>query len=153
MTNQGIIIFDSLTELYSRVGHHLFDQLKNIRAISCSTRFVPVWGVAHFGISPDFPTGFDYLSDGLIDLRFEKTLMETGILVKQLRVRRMSGVKSYPIWVSFRIEPQRGCVTTPNLIEDLKTELGKLHIQLTTLSGEAQLRAKTTENNTKKANS
>jgi len=145
MINRGIIIFDSLTELFSRVGDRLYTNLKNIRAIACSLRFVPVWGVAHFGISNVFPSGFDYLSDGLIDLRFEKTLMEKGILVKQLRVRRMSGVKSYPIWVSFRIEPPRGCVTTPRLIDDLKREIGELDTKLTQLSGEAQMRTKLTE--------
>lgn len=145
MINRGIVIIDSLTELYSRVGAQLFNNLKNIRAIACSTRFVPVWGVAHFGISTEFPSGFDYLSDGLIDLRFEKSLMETGILVKQLRVRRMSGVKSYPIWVSFRIESQRGCVTTARLIDDLKVEIGELDSKLTQLSGADQKQTKETE--------
>ena len=145
MINQGVVIFDSLTELFSRVGSPLFTNLKNIRAIACSCRFVPVWGVAHFGISDVFPSGFDYLSDGLIDLRFEKALMEKGILVKQLRVRRMSGVKSYPVWVSFRIESQRGCVTTTNLMENLKTELGELEAKLALVSGEAQMRPEMTE--------
>ncbi|MFQ6126523.1 MAG: RAD55 family ATPase [Candidatus Heimdallarchaeota archaeon] len=145
MINQGIIIFDSLTELYSRVGARLFNNLKNIRAIACSIRFVPVWGVAHFGISNEFPSGFDYLSDGLIDLRFEKSLMESGILVKQLRVRRMSGVKSYPIWVSFRIESQKGCVTTARLIEDLKAEIGELDSKLAQLSVGTKMQTQGTE--------
>ena len=126
MTNQGIVIFDSLTELYSRVGNQLFSALKNFRAIASSIRFVPVWGVTHFGLSTDFPSGFDYLSDGLIDLRFEKTLMEQGILAKQLRIRRMSGIKSHPIWISFTIEPHIGCIPAPNLIDDLMVELGGL---------------------------
>ena len=117
----------------------MFSALKNLRAIACSIRFVPVWSVAHYGLSSNFPSGFDYLSDGLIDLRFEQKLMETGILVKQLRIRRMSGVKSYPIWVSFRIEPHKGCVTTPRLIDDLKVELGELEGKLAELSGEAQM--------------
>ena len=138
MTNRGIIIFDSLTELYSRVGNNLFTNLKNIRALACSLRFVPVWGVAHYGLSPTFPSGFDYLSDGLIDLRFEKTLMERGILVKQMRVRSMSGVKSYPIWVSFRIESNTGCVSTPHLIDDLKKELSELESKFAKLNGFSQ---------------
>ena len=40
-----------------------------------------------------------------------------------------------------------------DLIEDLKTELGNLQIQLTTISGEAQVRAKTPENDTMKSKS
>lgn len=130
MVNRGLIIFDSLTELYSRIGDLLFLALKNLRTIACSIRFVPVWGVAHFGLSDTFPSGFDYLSDGLIDLRFEKTLMEQGILMKQLRIRRMSGVKSYPLWVFFEIKSYHGCVSTP-LNENLKTELETLFINLT----------------------
>ncbi len=145
MINRGIVIIDSLTELYSRVGAQLYNNLKNIRAIACSTRFVPVWAIAHFGISNEFPSGFDYLSDGLIDLRFEKSLMESGILVKQLRVRRMSGIKSYPIWVSFRIESKKGCVTTARLIDDLKAEIGELDSKLAQLSGTDYKQTKETE--------
>jgi len=130
MVNRGLIIIDSITELYSRSGNLLFLALKNLRTIACSIRFVPVWGVAHFGLSDSFPSGFDYLSDGLIDLRFEKTLMEQGLLMKQLRIRRMSGIKSYPLWVYFDIEPYRGCIST-SLNESLKTELETIFSNLT----------------------
>jgi len=105
MVNKGIIVIDSLTELYSRLNARtLYSELKVLRAIACAFRVVPVIVVTHYGVSEEFPKGIDYLADGLIDLRFDPQLLEKGILMKQIRARKLSDAPIIPNWLSFAVQ-------------------------------------------------
>ena len=65
MVSRGILVIDSLTELYSRISaRELYNELKTLRAIACAFRFVPIFAIAHFGVSEEFPKGIEYSSSG-----------------------------------------------------------------------------------------
>lgn len=136
MVNQGIIVIDSLTELYSRVGAlSLYHELKILRAIACAFRFVPVFGIAHFGVSEEFPRGIDYLMDGLIDLRYDPALMEKGILLKQVRIRKLADTLVLPYWVSFIIRRKQGTIPLINPSEHLQSLVDMFETRLNEITG------------------
>ena len=138
MVSRGIIVIDSLTELYSRISARvLYNEIKTLRAIACAFRFVPIFAVAHFGVSDEFPKGIDYLADGLIDLRFEPQLMEKGLLVKQIRVRKLSDAPALPNWLTFTTQMERGTVPLANPTEHLQAQIDLYEERLSMISGEA----------------
>lgn len=137
MVNQGVIVIDSLTELYSRVSSRiLYNELKTLRAIVCQFRFVPVFCVAHFGVSEEFPKGIDYLADGLIDLRFDPQLLDKGFLLKQIRVRKLADAPILPNWLSFTIQREQGTVPLANPTEYLQEMMDLFEARLTKITGE-----------------
>ncbi len=138
MVSRGILVIDSLTELYSRISaRELYNELKTLRAIACAFRFVPIFAIAHFGVSEEFPKGIEYLADGLIDLRFDPQLMEKGLLQKQIRVRKLSDAPVLPNWLTFETRMEQGTVPLANPTEHLQAQIDLFEERLSMISGEA----------------
>ncbi|MFX1511360.1 MAG: RAD55 family ATPase [Promethearchaeota archaeon] len=123
---EAFVVFDSLTELFSLLaGETFFDTLKQLRAMTLRAA-APFICAAHYGVVEKFPSTISYLADGLIDLRFQPQLMQQGILVKQIRIRRMSGVKSFPIWLTFDVEHGQGIVLTLDYARKIQEEMKRI---------------------------
>jgi KaiC/GvpD/RAD55 family RecA-like ATPase len=112
MQDEGIIAVDSLTELGSLVQPvQAYNFLKDVRADVCKGRFVPIFaGATITGDGDGFPHDLGYAVDGIVELRLNEELVEDA-LVKQLRVRKMSGVLTYPEWEVYEYTAGEGIVT------------------------------------------
>ncbi|WP_436927834.1 ATPase domain-containing protein [Halosimplex amylolyticum] len=112
MEDRGIVVVDSLTEfgaLVQPVKAYAF--LKDVRAEVCKSRFVPIYaGATVTGEDQQFPHDLNYMVDGIVELNLNEELIE-GSLVKQIRVRKMSGVLTLPKWVSYEYTAGEGIVT------------------------------------------
>jgi KaiC/GvpD/RAD55 family RecA-like ATPase len=112
MEDRGIVVVDSLDEFGSGVQPvQAYRFVKDLRATVPKSRFVPIYASAT--VSDDgrgFPTDLDYLVDGIVDLRLNDDLVE-GSLLKQLRVRKMSGVLALPKWALYEYTAGEGIVT------------------------------------------
>ncbi|MFX1254549.1 MAG: RAD55 family ATPase [Promethearchaeota archaeon] len=128
--DKGIVLFDSLTELFEILSPVDFmSTLKNLRAVTTMLA-TPTIASAHYGVVDKFPSSISYLADGLIDLRFQPVYMQQGILVKQMRIRRLSGVKSFPVWITFDIERTNGMVLTFDYPKAVQAEMQKILLDL-----------------------
>ncbi len=56
--------------------------------------------------------------------------LQKGILVKQMRIRRLSGVKSFPVWITFDIERTNGMVLTFDYPKAVQAEMQKILLDL-----------------------
>lgn len=110
--DRGIVVIDSLTELGSLVQPvQAYDFVKDVRADVCKGRFVPVFaGATVTGENETFPHDLGYMFDGLVELRLNDDLVEDA-LVKQLRVRKMSGVLAISEWETHEYTAGKGIVT------------------------------------------
>ena len=112
MEDQGIVVIDSLTEFGSLVQPvQAYDFLKDVRAEVCKSRFVPIYaGATVTSEEQTFPHDLKYMVDGVVELNLNDELVE-GSLLKQLRVRKMSGVLTLPKWVLYEYTAGEGIVT------------------------------------------
>ncbi|MFB6310195.1 MAG: ATPase domain-containing protein [Salinirussus sp.] len=112
MHDRGIIVVDSLTELGSLVQPvQAYNFLKDVRADVCKGRFVPIFaGATLDGDGDAFPHDLGYAADGIVELGLTEELVEDA-LIKQLRVRKMSGVLTYPEWEAYEYTAGEGIVT------------------------------------------
>jgi KaiC/GvpD/RAD55 family RecA-like ATPase len=110
--DHGIVVIDSLTELGSLVQPvRAYNFVKDIRADICKGRFVPVFaGATVTSDVEEFPHDLGYMVDGIIEMRLNEEMIE-GALVKQLRVRKMNGVLTYPEWEVYEYTAGEGIVT------------------------------------------
>ncbi len=108
----GIVIIDSLTELGSLVQPvQAYRFLKDVRADVCKGRFIPIFaGATVTNDGEAFPHDMGYIVDGLIEMRLNEDIIE-GALIKQLRVRKMSGVLTFPEWEVYEYTAGEGIVT------------------------------------------
>lgn len=111
MADTGVVFIDSLTELGSLVQPvKAYDFVKNVRAEVCKGRFVPVFASAALVTEEaEFPHDLGYMSDGVVDMRFDGETVP-GTLLKQLRVRKMSGVLNIPEWHTYEYTAGQGMV-------------------------------------------
>lgn len=111
MNDEGIVAIDSLTELGSIVQPvKAYDFVKNVRAEVSKGRFVPVFANATLAHEEaTFPHDLSYMVDGLVDLRFDEETVP-GTLLKQLRVRKTSGVLAIPRWHTYEFTGGQGMV-------------------------------------------
>lgn len=111
MEGRGIVLMDSLTEFLtiSPDASVLLDMMKTAKALLCRYYNIPLIYSFHFGFYDDFRFQMEVVSDGVIDLRFN-TEVVSNALVKQVRVRRMSGSKHRTEWVTFDVERGKGMV-------------------------------------------
>jgi KaiC/GvpD/RAD55 family RecA-like ATPase len=118
MDDAGIVVIDSLTELGTLVQPvQAYDFVKNVRAEVCKGRFVPVFaGATRASEELEFPHDMGYMVDGIIEVRLNEDIVE-GALIKQIRVRKMSGVLTYPEWSAYEYTSGRGIVTFDPLEE------------------------------------
>jgi len=108
MHNQGVVIIDSLTEFMTLAEPGLLiDAIKTWRARGSKERGVTFFASMHFGIGAFEKTVdvFDYIVDGIIDLRYDPFFMRQGKLIKQLRVRKMKGAQHSTAWIPFEVGP------------------------------------------------
>lgn len=110
--DHGIVVIDSLTELGSLVQPvQAYNFLKDVRADICKGRFVPIFaGATVSGEADEFPHDLGYMADGIVEMRLNEDLIEDALL-KQLRVRKMSGVLTFPRWEVYEFTPGQGLVT------------------------------------------
>jgi KaiC/GvpD/RAD55 family RecA-like ATPase len=110
--DRGIVVIDSLTELGSLVQPvQAYDFVKDIRADVCKGRFVPVFaGATVTGEGETFPHDLGYMVDGIVEMRLTDELVEDTLL-KQLRVRKMSGVLTISEWETYEYTAGKGIVT------------------------------------------
>ncbi|MFC7139435.1 ATPase domain-containing protein [Halosimplex aquaticum] len=112
MEDRGIVVIDSLTEfgaLVQPVKAYAF--LKDVRAEVCKSRFVPIYaGATVTGEDQQFPHDLNYMVDGIVEMKLDEELVE-GSLIKQIRVRKMSGVLTLPKWVAYEYTAGEGIVT------------------------------------------
>jgi KaiC/GvpD/RAD55 family RecA-like ATPase len=108
----GVVVIDSLTELGSLVQPvQAYNFVKNVRADVCKGRFVPVFaGATVTGEQEKFPHDLGYMIDGIVELRLNDDLVDDA-LVKQLRVRKMSGVLAISEWDTYEYTAGEGIVT------------------------------------------
>ena len=111
VAERGAVVLDSITEFLTRVDPVvLLESMKELRADLCKGLMVPVFYTMHFGVFDEYRSIMECFTDGIIDLRFDPKGMKMGILAKQVRVRRMSGVRHLTKWVSFEIVRGEGAV-------------------------------------------
>jgi KaiC/GvpD/RAD55 family RecA-like ATPase len=110
--DEGLVVVDSLTELGTLVQPvQAYNFLKDVRADVCKGRFVPIFaGATVTGDGDKFPHDLDYMVDGIVEMRLNDDIVEKA-LVKQLRVRKMSGVLTYPQWQVYEFTSGKGLVT------------------------------------------
>jgi KaiC/GvpD/RAD55 family RecA-like ATPase len=112
MEDRGILVVDSLNEFGSLLQPvQAYRFVKDLRATVAKSRFVPVYASAT--VSNDgngFPHDLDYMVDGIVEMRLDDELVE-GSLMKQIRVRKMSGVLNLPKWVLYEYTAGEGIVT------------------------------------------
>jgi len=111
MQDEGIVVIDSLTELGTLVQPvQAYDFLKDVRADICKGRFVPVFaGATRVGDELTFPHDLVYMVDGIVEMRLNEEIVE-GALVKQIRIRKMDGVLTYPEWTAYEYTSGKGIV-------------------------------------------
>ncbi|QLH82582.1 ATPase domain-containing protein [Halosimplex pelagicum] len=112
MEDRGVVVVDSLTEFGSLVQPvQAYDFLKDVRAEVCKSRFVPIYaGATVTGEDQQFPHDLNYMVDGIVELNLDEELVE-GSLMKQIRVRKMSGVLTLPKWTLYEYTAGEGIVT------------------------------------------
>ncbi|WP_135662599.1 ATPase domain-containing protein [Halorhabdus rudnickae] len=111
MNERGIVVIDSLTELGSLVQPiRAYNFVKDVRADVCKGRFVPVFaGATMAGDGGGFPHDLGYMTDGIVEMRLNEEIVEDA-LIKQIRVRKMSGVLTYPEWSAYEYTSGTGIV-------------------------------------------
>lgn len=108
---RGVVVIDSLTEFGSLVQPvQAYDFVKDLRASVPKARTVPVFaGASRVNEGTDFPHDLGYVADGVIDLALSDQLVEDA-LMKRIRVRKMSGVRSIRRWATYEFAESRGLV-------------------------------------------
>ncbi len=107
MTETGLVTIDSLDELESLLQQQMVHGfLKDLRAMVCKARFVPIIASSTPMDEADAPHA-EYAFDGIIDLRLTDRLAPDARL-KQLAVRKLVGAQFLPQWVTYEYEPARG---------------------------------------------
>ncbi|KYC45488.1 MAG: hypothetical protein APG12_01040 [Candidatus Methanofastidiosum methylothiophilum] len=122
MNDNGVVLIDSLTELMTLSDpSQVVESIKNWRARGSKERNVLFVSTLHYGLKAfeGFADVFDYIVDGIIDLRYDPTYMASDILLKQIRIRKIKGSDHYTNWVNFVI--QKGGLK-PLIIEAKKTK-------------------------------
>ena len=83
----------------------LIDTMKDWRARGPKERDVNFLASVHYGLKifSDVVDTFDYIMDGLIDLRYDPEAMKQGFLLKEMRIRKMKGTFHITNWMPFEI--------------------------------------------------
>ena len=126
MHDRGIVVVDSLTELGSLVQPvQAYNFVKDVRADVCKGRFVPLFAGATLTTDEEtFPHDLKYMADGIVEMRLNEEIVE-GALVKQIRVRKMSGVLIFPEWSVYEYTSGKGIVTFDPIEEMRKSKAAR----------------------------
>ncbi|MHA1403161.1 MAG: RAD55 family ATPase [Candidatus Helarchaeota archaeon] len=122
-----ILIIDSLTELMTiNKKEHVFEFLKALRARVCKENSTQIIGINHVGVIEKFESVLSYFVDGIIDFRFDPVFMNKGILMKQFRIRKLSGAKSINLWLNYKIEKGIGITVPQKILKRIGEEFEEL---------------------------
>lgn len=102
----GLILIDSLNELVLKFEVSQFvDFIKTLRAIVGKGLGNIILATMHITTDTfqEVVNYIEYLVDGIVETRINPTLLEYGIPVKELMVRKMRGVPTNPIWIPYVI--------------------------------------------------
>ncbi len=105
MIGKGIMLMDSLTECLtiSAGPADLLELMKMLKVVITKYYMIPFIYTYHLGFSDEFRYAMELFSDGVIDLRFDPSVIGE-MLVKQIRVRRMSGAPHSTRWITIKVD-------------------------------------------------
>lgn len=111
MTGRGAVFVDSLTEMFTLVQadsplvYTMLDGIKSWRAKGPKERLVPFFCTHHVPLRAyaDLDDLLFYVVDGIFEVGFNPGFAERGLLVKQLRIRRMKGAPHEGYWMTFTV--------------------------------------------------
>lgn len=101
-----LVLIDSLNELVLKFEVSQFiDFIKTLRAVVGKGLGNMILATMHTTTDTfqEVVNYIEYLVDGIIETRLNPTLLEYGIPVKELMVRKMRGVPTNPIWIPYVI--------------------------------------------------
>jgi KaiC/GvpD/RAD55 family RecA-like ATPase len=112
VSDQGVVVVDSLTELGSLVQPvQAYDFVKDVRAHVSKGRYVPVFaGATYQGEAGTFPHDLEYMVDGVVQLEQNADIV-ADTLIKRLRIKKMNDVLSYSEWRAYEYTAGLGMVT------------------------------------------
>ncbi len=101
---RGVMLMDSLTECLtiSTNPSSLLELMKMLKAVITRYYMIPFIYTFHLGFFDEFRYAMELFSDGVIDLRFDPSVLNVK-LVKQIRVRRLSGAPHMTTWLTFQV--------------------------------------------------
>ncbi|QSX00020.1 RAD55 family ATPase [Haloterrigena alkaliphila] len=106
MTETGLVAIDSLGELARGLEtDHIHEFVAETRATVCKARYVPI--VAGWPAGDEGATMDESVFDGIVDLRLADHL-EPETRLRQLGVRKLTGARYLPQWITYEYEPARG---------------------------------------------
>src|SRR6266700_1191619 len=119
----------SLTEMFTLVQQqrplvfHMLDVVKSWRAKGPKERLVPFFLSHHTPLRAyvELDDLLFYVVDAIVDVRFNPSFAERGLLVKQFRVRKMKGAPHETYWVTFSVT-SKGITEVPLPVPVLSTE-------------------------------
>jgi len=110
MFSRGVILIDSLIEMLTLIPkEQVLEFIRRLRVYVAKDLWVPIFFGASVGLMEDFYLLLDYMVDGAIDIRFHPKLLEKGLLVREIRVRKLP-TKTIPLWIPFKIEKEKGAI-------------------------------------------
>ncbi len=128
-SSKAIVLIDSLTELMSSAEPSMIlDAVKSMRENIAKAKKIPLFASIHFGIKgfDEIEQIIDYLVDGIIDLRYDPYLMQQGILVRQIRVRKMKGAPHKSQWIHYKVEKSGVSVLSKDELTKLMKDLNEV---------------------------
>ncbi len=102
----SLVLIDSFNELVLKFEVSRFlDFIKTLRAIVGKGLGNIVLATIHTTTETfqEVVNYLEYLVDGIIETRFNPSLVEYGIPIKELMVRKMRGVPTNPVWIPYVI--------------------------------------------------
>lgn len=108
---RSVLIIDSLTDVISTADPSTaLDTIKTWRANLTKARGILTFASFHFGIKAfdEVEQVIDYIVDGVIDLRYDPYLMQQGVLVRQIRIRKLKGARHTTAWIYYNIYSKEG---------------------------------------------
>ena len=106
MTETGLVAIDSLPELARGLEtDHVHEFVTETRASVCKARYAPIfagWTAGDDGVAMD-----ESIFDGIVDLRLADHL-EPETRLRQLGIRKLTGARHLPQWITYEYEPVRG---------------------------------------------
>ncbi|MEM1665512.1 MAG: RAD55 family ATPase [Zestosphaera sp.] len=120
-----MVLIDSLNELILKFEVSQFlDFIKSLRAIVGKGLGNIVIATIHTTTETfqEVVNYLEYLVDGVIETRFNPSLMEYGIPVKELLVRKMRGVPTNPVWIPYVISSEGIAAVDPQKLAKVLQE-------------------------------
>ncbi len=102
----SLVVVDSINELMFRFEMiQVLEFIKSLRATVCKGLGATALMILHTStdVLRELAAHLEYLVDGMIYTRIEPNLMELGIPLKQLLVKKMRGLPTNPLWISYAI--------------------------------------------------